>query len=115
MGNYIKAASAADFQGIVKKKVVVEGHEIMLAKVGGAYYALANACPHMHGDLSAGILEGKIITCPRHGSQFDVTDGHNIRWLRSGAVNAVLKSISSAKSAQSYPVKLEGNDILVEI
>jgi 3-phenylpropionate/trans-cinnamate dioxygenase ferredoxin component len=116
MGNYFKAAGAVEFQGINKKKVVLEGQEIMLAKVGGNYYAIANRCAHMGGDLSAGKLEGNIITCPRHGSQYDITDGHNVRWLGgSGMVPAMLKPFSSPRPVQSYKVKLQGDDIMVEI
>ena len=32
-----------------------------------------NACTHTGGPLSEGDLAGKIVTCPLHGSQFDVT------------------------------------------
>lgn len=116
MGNYIKAASTSEFQGLNKKKVVVEGQEIMLAMAGGNYYAIANRCAHMGGDLAAGTLEGTIITCPRHGSQFDITDGHNVRWMSgSGLTSAVFKAFSSAKPAKSYKVKVEGDAILVEV
>jgi len=36
--------------------------------------------PHLHGDLSKGTLDGAVVTCPRHGSQFDVTDGRVLLW-----------------------------------
>ena len=115
MGTYVIAASVSDFEGIQKKKITVQGHEIMLAKVGGNYYAIDNTCSHMQGDLSAGTLEGTIVTCPRHGSQFDITDGHNVRWLGPGIVNAMLKPLSSPKPVQAYKVKVQDNDILVEV
>lgn len=116
MGTFIKAASTSEFQGVNKKKVEVQGQEIMLAVAGGVYYAIANRCAHMGGDLSAGTLEGTIITCPRHGSQYDITDGHNARWLGGpGLVPALLKPFSSAKPVQSYKVKVEGEAIMVEV
>jgi 3-phenylpropionate/trans-cinnamate dioxygenase ferredoxin subunit len=116
MGTFVKAASTGEFEGINKKKVSVQGQEIMLAKVGGNYYATANACPHMKGDLSAGTLEGTVITCPRHGSQFDVTDGHNVRWLKGqGLTTTVLKAFSSAKPVKSFKVRVEGDNIMVEV
>ena len=115
MGTFVVAASVGDFKNMPMKKVTVNGQEIMLARVGQNYYAIGNRCPHMHGDLSAGKLEGTIVTCPRHGSQFDITDGHNVRWLGSGLINAVFKSMSSPKPARSYKVKVQGNDVMVEI
>jgi 3-phenylpropionate/trans-cinnamate dioxygenase ferredoxin subunit len=116
MGTFVKAAGTGEFEGISKKKVTVQGQEIMLARVGGNYYAIANSCPHMKGDLSAGTLEGTVITCPRHGSQFDVTDGHSLRWLGgSGFTTAILKPFSSPKPVKSFKVKVEGDAIMVEV
>jgi 3-phenylpropionate/trans-cinnamate dioxygenase ferredoxin subunit len=70
----------------------------------------------MGGDLSAGMLEGTTITCPRHGSQFDITDGHNFRWMKgSGLMSAALKSLSSSKPVRSYKVKVDGDAIMVEV
>jgi 3-phenylpropionate/trans-cinnamate dioxygenase ferredoxin subunit len=116
MGTYVKAANTGEFQNGSKKKVNVQGQEIMLAMVAGNYYAIDNRCPHMGGDLSAGTLEGTVITCPRHASQFDITDGHNIRWMKgSGFLSAALKAVSSARPVKSYQVKVEGDTVMVEV
>lgn len=58
----------------------VKGQEILVARVGDNYYSVDNRCPHMGGNLSKGNLEGTIVTCPKHHSQFDLTDGHVVRW-----------------------------------
>jgi 3-phenylpropionate/trans-cinnamate dioxygenase ferredoxin subunit len=101
---------------VSKKKVNVQGQEIMLARVGDKYYAIGNRCPHMGGDLAAGKLEGAIITCPRHGSQFDITDGHNIRWMKgSGLAAAMGKVLKAPRPVLPYRVKVEGDAILVEV
>jgi 3-phenylpropionate/trans-cinnamate dioxygenase ferredoxin subunit len=116
MGTFIKAANIDELADGAKKKVSLGGAEIMLARVGESYYALANRCPHLGGDLSAGKLEGTAITCPLHGSQFDVRDGHNIRWTDwSGVKLAVGKMLKSPRPARTYNVKVEGNDILIEV
>ena len=91
------------------KKVTVAGTDIMLANVKGKVYAVANRCAHAGGDLSAGELEGTVVTCLRHGSQWDVTDGHNIRWTRAAGAVAKVNKIAT------YPVKIEGENILIEI
>jgi len=116
MGTYVKAANTADLENGAKKKLSVQGREIMLAKAGGAYFAIDNRCPHMGGDLSEGTLEGVIITCPRHGSQFDIMDGHNVRWMKgSGLMSKAFNSISSSKPVKSYKVKVEGDAVMIEI
>jgi 3-phenylpropionate/trans-cinnamate dioxygenase ferredoxin subunit len=116
MGNYIKVASTEEIKDGDKKKVTFNGKEIMVAKVSGGYYAVDNRCPHFGGDLSAGILEGTTITCPRHGSQFDIRDGKNLRWLRgTGIASSMAKALKPPKGVVAYKTKLEGTDILVEL
>jgi 3-phenylpropionate/trans-cinnamate dioxygenase ferredoxin subunit len=116
MGSYRVAGNTSDFPEGTPKKVVVDQQEIMLTQVGGNFYAVANRCPHMKGDLSKGKLEGTVISCPRHGSQFDITDGKVVRWLKgSGMMSAIGKTLKSEKSLQTYPVKVEGDTVLVEV
>ena len=116
MGSYVKAGSTYEFQNINKKEVSIEGRKIMLAKAEDSYHAIDSRCPHLGGNLAAGRLEGLIITCPLHGSQFDITDGHNIRWLKSGGLLSSLgKLIKTPRAVRSYNVKVEDDSILVEI
>lgn len=48
-------------------------------RVQGALCAIEDRCPHAGAVLSSGPLEGEILTCPGHGSQFDVTTGERVR------------------------------------
>lgn len=58
------------------KKVVIEGRdEILVANVDGKFYAMRGVCNHAGGPLAEGELEGRIVTCPWHGSKWDVTTG----------------------------------------
>jgi 3-phenylpropionate/trans-cinnamate dioxygenase ferredoxin subunit len=116
MGKYIQVGTTGEFKDGSKKKVTVEGQEIMVARVGINYYAVADRCAHMGGDLSNGTLEGTVITCPRHGSQFDIRTGQNLRWMRgSGIAAAVGKTLKSPRGIASYKVKVEGDNISVEV
>jgi 3-phenylpropionate/trans-cinnamate dioxygenase ferredoxin component len=116
MGNYVKVGSVSEFKDDGMKKVSVEGKDILLARVGGNYYAVGNKCAHMGGNLSAGKLEGSIVTCPRHGSQFDVKTGENKRWMKgSGIAAAIGKTLKSPQSLPVYKVKVEGDAISVEV
>jgi nitrite reductase/ring-hydroxylating ferredoxin subunit len=74
---------------------------VALFNVDGVFYALDGVCPHAGGPLGEGILRGKIVTCPWHGWQFDVSNGQNCLNPRMGH--------------QGFPVKVEGNDVLVEL
>ncbi len=95
------------------------GHERLVSSQWVRHYP----CEYCHagtvaagGDLAAGKLEGTIITCPRHTSQFDITDGHNIRWMKgSGLAAAMGKIIKSPRPVLTYKVKIEGDAILVEV
>lgn len=116
MGKYVAAGRTGDFTDGSKKKLILDGQEILLVKIGNDYYAVGNRCPHLKGDLSAGTLEGTIITCPRHGSQFDIRDGKNVRWLKgSGLFSAVGKVLKSPRDLTTYNVKVEGDTVSVEI
>jgi 3-phenylpropionate/trans-cinnamate dioxygenase ferredoxin subunit len=116
MGTYVKAASVSDLVNGTKKKVTLNGQEIMLAMTSNKYYAIGNRCPHFGGDLSLGKLEGTVITCPRHNSQFDITDGHVVRWLKgSGPSASIGKIFKSPRGVTVFKVKVEGDAIMVEV
>jgi nitrite reductase/ring-hydroxylating ferredoxin subunit len=52
---------------------------VAVYQIGGAVYAVADRCPHAGALLSAGELDGRQVTCPGHGSQFDVCTGERTR------------------------------------
>lgn len=52
---------------------------VALFRVGGELSVISTVCPHSGADLSQGALEGAVLTCPRHGSQFDVRSGERVR------------------------------------
>jgi 3-phenylpropionate/trans-cinnamate dioxygenase ferredoxin subunit len=68
----------------------------------------------MHGYLLDGNLEGTIITCPHHHSQFDLRDGHVVRWTDwEGAKLGIGKLLRHARPLRTFAVKIEGENILV--
>ena len=60
------------------KHVEVDGKELLIANVGGKFYAIGDRCGHMNALLSMGNLTGTTITCPFHGAKFDVTTGKKL-------------------------------------
>ena len=55
--------------------MVVDRERVLLANVGGAFYALRDACGHRQAPLSKGTLDGHVVECPLHFATFDVRSG----------------------------------------
>ena len=79
----------------------VEGTKVSVASVDGHLHAFDDKCTHMGCSLAKGELDGTTVTCPCHGSQFDVTSG------------AVLRG-PAQQPVRSRLVQVEGQDLLVE-
>lgn len=107
--NFVKAAKTNDLTAGNKLKISLNGTEILLTNIDGSYYAIGNKCPHMGGSLFDGKLEGDNIVCPKHGSVFNVKTG---KFLAPGKLLFMKVNTSDTKS---YPVKVDGDDILVGI
>jgi nitrite reductase/ring-hydroxylating ferredoxin subunit len=89
----IPAGSIREFQ--------VEGKTLAIANVGGKFYAINNTCLHRGGPLGEGELEGKIVTCPWHGWQYDVTNGK--------------LTMNPSAGVECYGTEVKGEDIWVEL
>lgn len=116
MGSFVEAGKAGDLEAGTMRKVSIRGREILLARVGDEYYAAENSCPHMGGNLSQGKLGGTVVTCPWHGSQFDLRSGEVQRWAQMPPVAAAIsRIIRPSRPLHTYNVKVEGDSILVEV
>lgn len=58
-------------------EVVANGRIFAVYRIEDIFYVLDGICPHAGGPLGKGTLNGKIVTCPWHGWQFDVATGHH--------------------------------------
>lgn len=73
-------ADAAGRLGCVHREAGTEVAEALAVyHIGSRFLACADRCPHAGATLSEGELEQGVITCPRHGSQFDVSTGQRLR------------------------------------
>ena len=102
MARFVKAAAAAEVPPGTSRCVEVEGKEIALFNLGGAFYALDNLCPHAGGPLAEGSMQEGKVECPWHGACFD---------LKTGASSSPL----APGGAGVYPVRVNGSDIEIEI
>jgi nitrite reductase/ring-hydroxylating ferredoxin subunit len=79
----------------------VAGTKVNVASAGGSLHAFDDSCTHMGCSLAKGKLDGTTVTCPCHGSQFDVTSG------------AVLRG-PAQRPVRSRSVQVEGEALLIE-
>ena len=105
---FIKVAEKSEI-GLGKTKAVnVKGKDIVIANVGGNFYAIGIKCTHAGGDLSKGTLEGNLLTCPKHHATFDVTSGKVVSQPRMGLLHP------KANDEITYPVKIEQENIMIK-
>jgi 3-phenylpropionate/trans-cinnamate dioxygenase ferredoxin subunit len=98
-----------------RRIVTVNGHEIGIFNLNGAYYALLNYCPHRAGPLCHGRVrplvtaedvyqvaherEGEVLKCPWHQWEFDIRSGQAL-------YDATLR-------VRTYEVAQEGEDVVL--
>ena len=98
------------------KKYKIQDQEILIARIEWKYYAVQNKCLYFSGNLSQDKLEGTVVTCPRHGSQFNMIDGSVVRWLKgTGIVSSIGKKLKSPKKLITCNLKIDGQYIAVGI
>ena len=101
MSQFVKAAKTDEVKSGSCIGVKVEGVFIGIYNIDSKYYAINNICPHLGGVLHYGFFEGNVITCPLHMWEFDVKTGKCV-WPEQ-------------ERLPTYPVKVEGEDILVDV
>lgn len=75
----VDAADVAGRLGLVCRAEVTPVGPVALYQVGGRLSCVGDACPHNKATVSAGALDGAVVTCPGHGSRFDVSTGERVR------------------------------------
>jgi nitrite reductase/ring-hydroxylating ferredoxin subunit len=82
-------------------KVKVEGTSVILNRQGLNVTCYRNACTHLEYPIDMGKVNNGIITCPFHKYQYKLDTGK--------CLNA------PGDSLESYPVKIEGDRVFVDI
>jgi nitrite reductase (NADH) small subunit len=96
----VKVATRSEIAPGTAKTVEVNGKQVALFNVGGQLYAIDNTCLHRGGPLGEGEIDGKIVTCPWHGWEYDVTTGATLD--------------DPAKKVACFKVQFSGDDVLIE-
>jgi len=120
-----------------RKLVEAGGRAIVVYNLAGELYALNNRCPHRGGSLFDGIQtclveskepgryrasrRGEMVKCSWHGWEFDIRTGKS--WCDPGKLRVRQYPVSVLPGnelqegpyvAQTFPVRLEGNYVVVE-
>ena len=102
MSNYTIIAEIEEIPSGERKRIEIDGQRITIFNINNTYYAINDTCPHKKtAPLIRGKLDGNGIKCPNHGYRFD---------LETGVCN-----IDSAFNTKVYPIKVEGNSILIDL
>jgi glycine betaine catabolism B len=100
MAEFTKVAETGEIPMGRMKQVILDGETIAIANVAGKFFAFGGVCTHDDGPLADGELEGTVVTCPWHFSQFDVTTG-------------VVVEPPAEESVRTYTVQIEGNSVYI--
>jgi nitrite reductase (NADH) small subunit len=118
MAEYVVGA-LTDFPPGSHKVVTIRNVEIGVFNVAGTLHALPNICPHQHGPLCRGevngtmacnaetgwhhtwVRSGEIVTCPWHGIEFDIATGVSL--------------VSSKLRVRRYPITVEAGQVTITL
>jgi nitrite reductase/ring-hydroxylating ferredoxin subunit/uncharacterized membrane protein len=98
-GEFVAVGTMDEFERPGQMKLVhLNGHRVVVAREGDRIVAFSDHCTHRGGPLSDGVLACGTVTCPWHGSQFNVDTG--------GVVNG-----PADESIRIYPVRIREETI----
>ncbi len=106
---FAPAGSVTDLAPGAMKGVEVDGQKLLLANVDGTFYAIQRKCPHMGFDLCKGALHDGQVTCRMHGATFDLKTGEAVEKAK------VLLFKTQPKPAKTFPVRIEGEQVMVGV
>jgi len=101
MANFVRVAAVTDIPAGQGKAVEVAGTQMAIFNCDGAFYAIDNVCRHKGGPLGEGEVSGTTVTCPWHGWTYDLTTGES--------------HDDPECHVACYPVRVDGDDVLVGI
>ena len=100
---WTEVAATGEFEKTDRKLVNLGEERLMgLFKVGDEYFAIDACCSHEQASLVLGEISNHELICPLHGARFDIRTGRHL-------------SLPAVRAVASYPVKVEGDKIWVEI
>jgi len=116
MADRVKLINKNDLANGEMKEISANGRHYLVAMVAGQIYVADGRCPHLGGKLAEGKLDGTVVTCPLHGSQFDLKDGNVVRWTEwTGLISRIGKAFKSPRPLKVYMPEVEGDTVSISI
>ena len=105
--DFRRVCSITDIPDGTMSKIDLGDREVMIANVGGIFYAAETWCTHQRSDLSMGLLTDKVVMCPLHQARFNLEDGSVLEGPSGD-------DPSTIPVLKTYEVKVDGADVLVK-
>jgi len=102
VSGFKRACALSDLTEGESLAVEIGGEPVAIVRTEGEVFAIRDVCSHAAVALTEGGADGYTIECWLHGSCFD---------LRTGKPT----SLPATVAVPVYPVKIEGDDVLVSI
>ena len=83
-------------------RLTKNGKDICVARVGNEVFAIEDNCSHQDAALSEGEQNGYKIECWLHSAEFDLRTGDAL-------------TPPASQPVKTYPVSVDGNNVVVEI
>lgn len=77
---WIPVGIVSDLPVSQMKKVVVAGEDIAIYHLEEGFFATSDICTHADESLTKGSFCDHIVTCPKHGGQFDIVSGKAVHF-----------------------------------
>jgi nitrite reductase/ring-hydroxylating ferredoxin subunit len=97
-----RVASVGDIHAGKGLQVDVDDKTIALFLLNGSVFAIEGICPHSEAYLAEGFIDGDKVECPLHQALFHIPTGKCVEG-------------PSDRDLCSFPVKIEADQVLVEL
>lgn len=97
---YIPIASIDDITSGERLFVEIDNLPLVVFNIAGDLYAIKDECTHDNATLGDGDLDGYLVSCPRHGAEFDIRTGE-------------VRSLPAVVDVQAYPTRIIDGQIEV--
>lgn len=102
------------------KRYDIDQIRVLVVHLDDGYYAIQDDCPHMRVSLSYGTLKDDVIICALHKAEINIKTG---KVIKAPHVSKVLNLTKMGKlmtdiivnDVKTYPVKIEGDNLYIQI
>ncbi|MDQ1624657.1 MAG: 3-phenylpropionate/trans-cinnamate dioxygenase ferredoxin component [Actinomycetota bacterium] len=102
MGEFVRACALEDVEDGGAVRVMFGNLPVAIVRSNGDVYAIHDVCSHANVALSEGEVDDQTIECWLHGSRFDLVTGRPT-------------GLPATQPVPVYPVKIDGDDVLVDV